>query len=989
MKYNIKNLEFKKIDKLLKFLSDFNVDSLKINHNYLIKDFFLDFFKIEKTKKIKSLILEKNNKIFGFRGIVQNNYQISKNKIIDIHKGHESLLWFSKSQKIDSLKLLTEDSNVGIFTSAAYGSTQKFYELNGYQIFDLNRYVLPIDFKKFKEISQFKNFESYFNILVFNHYILEPKEIDPIRLEKIWFTISNQINIFSRYRDRNFWEWRYKNCKYFKYIYWDCPNGSGVVVARVEKVFDKKFKNKNFKLLRIMEILPTSKKIWQNKNDTNFEIFLSSILSWCNKEGLFAVDYHISELCFHNFLKKIGFQLENHDKRYLPPVFSPIKNNHRPLNIAFKIKKYITGSNKNRINYFVKSDGGADFPQSYQDYNDLNSMNKENLKLAKNKNLKRYIILGIHDGFDCSACIMINGKIVYAAQEERFSGLKTDYGLPTKAIKAGLKFLNLKIEDIDEVALATNSPSPVITKLKREANFSVKDYIEEQENYWKPLFYEKKIKNYHTLYKNKKFKTDNIYNYKNLLSKHQSKKLDAIFLKRRQDKISSLFKINKNKIKIITHEDCHKFYSYFFFKDRRNGIAITAEGMGDYSRGSVSTVKNGNFKLISHSLDNHLGNIYKYITLLLGMKPGHHEYKVMGLAPYASEYEINKCYKVFNDILKIKDLNVVFKKKPKDLFYHFKNKFLGARFDGIAGALQKFLETKLLEWFLACSKKLSLKTFYFSGGVAQNIKAGMHLNLSKKLDKIFIPPSAGDSSISLGACYVSASNYCEKNNLSKMKYIKHVEDLYLGTSNSKSEIEDFIKDKNIQKNYFIKKNVKPKDIAKEIYNGKIIARCSGRMEFGLRSLGNRSILCDPRFYSNISKINIKIKKRDFWMPFTPSILEEDFDKYISDPKKLNSYFMSMAFHTTKLGKKNIQAAIHPADFTARPQKLIKSHNENYYNIVKEFKKLSGVGALLNTSFNLHGLPIARTPKEAFYVFKNSDLDILVIEDYIFKKKNNI
>ena len=174
MKYNIKNLEFKKIDKLLKFLSDFNVDSLKINHNYLIKDFFLDFFKIEKTKKIKSLILEKNNKIFGFRGIVQNNYQISKNKIIDIHKGHESLLWFSKSQKIDSLKLLTEDSNVGIFTSAAYGSTQKFYELNGYQIFDLNRYVLPIDFKKFKEISQFKNFESYFNILVFNHYILVP-----------------------------------------------------------------------------------------------------------------------------------------------------------------------------------------------------------------------------------------------------------------------------------------------------------------------------------------------------------------------------------------------------------------------------------------------------------------------------------------------------------------------------------------------------------------------------------------------------------------------------------------------------------------------------------------------------------------------------------------------------------------------------------------------------------------------------------------------
>ena len=199
MKYDIKNLEYKKIDKLLKFLSDFNVNSLKINYNYLIKDFFLDFFKIEKTKKIKSLVLENNNKIFGFRGIVQNNYQISKNKIIDIYKGHESLLWFSKSQFFNSLKLLTEGNNVGIFTSAAYGVTQKFYELNGYQIFDLNRYVLPIDLKKFKEISQFKKFKSYFNILIFNHDILEPKEIDPIRLEKIWLTISNKIDILKFY----------------------------------------------------------------------------------------------------------------------------------------------------------------------------------------------------------------------------------------------------------------------------------------------------------------------------------------------------------------------------------------------------------------------------------------------------------------------------------------------------------------------------------------------------------------------------------------------------------------------------------------------------------------------------------------------------------------------------------------------------------------------------------------------------------------------
>ena len=158
------------------------------------------------------------------------------------------------------------------------------------------------------------------------------------------------------------------------------------------------------------------------------------------------------------------------------------------------------------------------------------------------------------------------------------------------------------------------------------------------------------------------------------------------------------------------------------------------------------------------------------------------------------------------------------------------------------------------------------------------------------------------------------------------------------------------------------------------------------MEFGLRSLGNRSILCDPRFYSNINKINFKIKKRDFWMPFTPTILEEDFNKYVVDSKKLISKFMSMAFDTTKMGRQKLQACIHPVDFTARPQKLNQIDNPEYYKIINEFKKLSGVGALLNTSFNLHGLPIVRSIEDAFFVFEKSDIDILIINNYLFKKK---
>ena len=135
------------------------------------------------------------------------------------------------------------------------------------------------------------------------------------------------------------------------------------------------------------------------------------------------------------------------------------------------------------------------------------------------------------------------------------------------------------------------------------------------------------------------------------------------------------------------------------------------------------------------------------------------------------------------------------------------------------------------------------------------------------------------------------------------------------------------------KKYIIKNKFHPREIAVELKKGSIIGRCAGRMEFGLRSLGNRSILCDPRFSENINKIIFKIKKRDFWMPFTPTILKEDFDKYILNPKKIESRFMSMAFETTKKGKENPKAAIHPADFTVRPQ-LLEKRITNYYEIIK-------------------------------------------------------
>lgn len=596
------------------------------------------------------------------------------------------------------------------------------------------------------------------------------------------------------------------------------------------------------------------------------------------------------------------------------------------------------------------------------------------------------IILGIHDGHDSSVALLIDGKIVYAAQEERFTKLKGDYGFPVNAIKDCIITMGINPQNIDEVALGAKFTNPILLKLKRNANFSVSDWVEEQEKYWKPKIFEKKKVNYWKIFKDSKnIKQDKLYNYDSLLKSYMSKKELILFNKRRIEKISAFLNIDQKKIKIYLHEDCHKYYSYFFFPDRADGIAITSEGLGDYSNGSVTTIKDSKFKLITSNTENHLGHIYQYITLLLGMKPMNHEYKVMGLAPYSSAYETDKCFKVFDEILKVKNLSIVFNKKPKDLYFHFKENFKDCRFDGVAGALQKFLEQKLEEWFIACSKKLKEKKIYFSGGVAQNIKAGMRLSQNEQFEKIYIPPSAGDTSISLGACYRSAVDFCYKNKIPQNNFIKPVESMYLGYKIPNNEVRDFIVRKKIKNKFEIIENVSAEKIAQEIYNGKIIGRCAGKMEFGLRSLGNRSIICDPRFFSNIRKINIKIKKRDFWMPFTPTILKEDFDKFIVNPKQINAKFMTMAFETTLQGQKSLQAAIHPADYTARPQLLEENDNPEYYKIISYFKKLSGVGALLNTSLNLHGLPIVRNTEDAFHVFENSSLDFLIVENYMFKK----
>jgi carbamoyltransferase len=264
----------------------------------------------------------------------------------------------------------------------------------------------------------------------------------------------------------------------------------------------------------------------------------------------------------------------------------------------------------------------------------------------------------------------------------------------------------------------------------------------------------------------------------------------------------------------------------------------------------------------------------------------------------------------------------------------------------------------------------------FSGGVAMNVKANKALGELECVDDLFVAGSSSDESQSIGACYFA--NYEEG---IENKCLEH---LYLGTQNDDEEIDAFLKEKGMYDKYTIKVTTN-QEIATLLNEGEVVARVVGRMEFGSRALGNRSILANPSNPGIIQHINELIKGRDFWMPFAATVLDKYQDKYLDNPKGYESRYMAVAMDTKKDYLKDIKAGTHPYDETIRPQILTKEQNEDYYDLIDSFAKLSGIGSLLNTSYNLHGLPMVSDVDDAVHVFENSGLKYLVLNNYLIAK----
>jgi len=589
----------------------------------------------------------------------------------------------------------------------------------------------------------------------------------------------------------------------------------------------------------------------------------------------------------------------------------------------------------------------------------------------KINNMTDINIISIHYGHNATAALLQNGEIKFCISEERFNRIKNSTGFPYKVVD----FLKNKCDQKVNYYVITQK-SPAGYNYLKKYNFKAFNFGEKN-----------KIKNEPIPLKLLLFPN---HFYRKYLEKIKNgiKKLnnDTALMDEMNEYFSNILKIEKEKIIYLDHHKAHALSTIFFEKNNNNKLIFSLDGEGDGLCATVSVKNNENIKIICKiNRAFSLGYLYREVTAFLGMKPDEHEFKVMGMAPYAKDEYIEKLLPIFTKVLWLNKNDEFESIIPMQIVKHYlKENLLYQRFDNIAGAIQKFTENIVIEWIKRWVNKTNIKDISLAGGVFMNVKMNQKISEMKEVSSITITPSSGDESLVIGCCYYGYQKYCAENNVNFD--IQRIDNLYLGNEYEDEEIEKFLK----ENNYFNKyKITKPANINKVIAlllaQNEVVARFFGRMEFGARALGNRSILSNPSSYENIRIINEMIKNRDFWMPFATSILEEEENAYLLNPKKINAEHMIITFNTTEKAKKELIAAIHPYDKTSRPQIVRKEINKNYYEIIKEFKNKTGIGGVLNTSFNLHGEPNVESPRDAMHTFENSGLQYMALNSFLIEK----
>lgn len=590
-------------------------------------------------------------------------------------------------------------------------------------------------------------------------------------------------------------------------------------------------------------------------------------------------------------------------------------------------------------------------------------------------------MLAISISHNASAALMRNGVIVTAALEERFTRTKNYVGYPKHAIDYCLRKEGVRGSDLSRIACTTVDNPGLIIKSRTSTQFSLRDYMD----YYGDRYYRRKFRGedctdylrwLNTAENFNDFDQHFDFSYLTDDVLKDPKKDVELFRKETARLFSSHLGVPADRIEFIDHHTCHAYYAYFGSPFRGGEcIALTMDGWGDGRNQTVWKVKDDRLECLAESSQNDLARVYKMATLLLAMRPDEHEFKVMGLAPYAKDTYVARAMKPLERLLDVDGMRVVHKDRPADLYGYLEEAWKDQRFDNIAGAVQTYTEIIATKLVQNIARQTGISRFVISGGVAMNVKMNKAIGELPEVDELFVCGSGGDESLSIGGCYYLNS---EAGNNAPLRT------MYLGF-----DINDeiaYFNPRSLEKEFIVETDVDPKTVAKLLFEGHVVAAVRGRAEFGARALGNRSILADPSRRDAVQQINEAIKNRDFWMPFALSILEERHQEYIHNPKNFQAPVMATSFDTLPQHYKRIEAGTHPYDRTVRPQFVSRESAPEYHRLISEFYKLSGIPALLNTSFNLHGEPIVDTIADAIRTLRLSGLEHLLINDSILISK---
>ncbi len=593
-------------------------------------------------------------------------------------------------------------------------------------------------------------------------------------------------------------------------------------------------------------------------------------------------------------------------------------------------------------------------------------------------------ILGISAFYhDSAAAIVVDGKIIAAAQEERFTRKKHDASYPFNAIEFVLRFSKTKLEEIDYIVF-----------------------------YEKPFLKFERLLETYVAFAPQGFKSFCMSIPLWLKEKLFQKKLIFNQLKRHDKNFNDI-----NKIHFSEHHLSHAA-SAFYPSPFKEALVLTADAVGEWTTTSVAIGKEHEIKMMKEIQFPHsLGLLYSAFTYYTGFKVNGGEYKLMGLAPYGEpkyknliidnlidikkdgSFKLDQSYFEYSTGLKMisEKFSKLFGKNPRDP----KKEELTQFHMDVASSIQLVTEEVMLKITNSLHEEYKMENLCLAGGVALNCVANGKILKNNKFKNIWIQPAAGDAGGALGAALGFWHIELKKNRTINKNDDMHGS--YLGPEYSQEEIEKRLKAKGA--NFKILKEDKLiEETLSALTQGKAIGWFQGRMEFGPRALGARSIIADSRSETMQKKLNLKVKYRESFRPFAPSVIREDLSNWFD--LSYDSPYMLLVANVSKnkcrkmtkneeqlfgIDKLNIKRSEIPAvthvDYSARVQTVHKETNPKYYKLLSEFKKKTGCPVLVNTSFNIRGEPIVGSPEDAFNCFMGTEMDVLVIGNCYLSKEN--